>query len=54
MCFITKGGYMAYITLTKLFDQQCVSDRNLCIVLKTNVLHVQMVVYGIYNPYLAF
>ena len=50
MRFITKWWYMAYITLTKLLDQQSVSDRNQWIVLKTNVIQFQMVVYGLYNP----
>ena len=50
ICFISKWWYMAYITLTKLLDQHCVSDHNMGILLKTNVLHFQMVAYGLYNP----
>ena len=34
MCFITKWSYMAYITLSKLFDQHLVSDLNMGILLK--------------------
>ena len=41
---------MAYKTLAKLLDQQSVSDLNMWIVLKINVPHYQMVVYGLYNP----
>ena len=41
---------MSYISLAKLFDQQCVSDLIISIVLNTNVLHIQMVVYGLCNP----
>ena len=39
---------MAYIILTKLLDQQCVSELNMGILLKTNVLHFQMVLHGLY------
>ena len=42
---------MAYKTLAKLLDKQSVSDLNMWIVLKTNVLHFQMVVYGLFDPY---
>ena len=38
---------MAYLTHTKLLDQRRVSDINMEILLKTNVLHFQMVVYGL-------
>ena len=38
---------MAYVTLAKLLNQKCVSDLYIWIVLKINVLHFQMVVYGL-------
>ena len=42
---------MAYVTLAKLLDQQCVSDLNMGIVLKTSVHHVQMMIYVRCNPH---
>ena len=51
MCYTSKWWFMAYKTLAKLLDQHRVSDLNMEILLKTNVLHFQMVVYGLNNPH---
>ena len=50
MCFITKWWFMAYMTHAKILDQHRVSDLNMGILLKTNLLRIQMAVYGFYNP----
>ena len=37
---------MAYVTNIKLLDQHRVSDINMEILLKTNLFHIQMALYG--------